>query len=86
MVWPVRAAIKILRVVAALLFQKLLHASNKIPVPLGGRPPYMGSMKKTVLASEGEIELLLLGSAVDILELNGMWKVLKFTLLIRIAL
>ncbi|GFX67473.1 macroglobulin complement-related [Trichonephila clavipes] len=49
MVSPVRAAIKILQLVAALLFQKLLPGSNKIPVPLGGRPPYMSGMKETVL-------------------------------------
>ncbi|GFX82227.1 hypothetical protein TNCV_33351 [Trichonephila clavipes] len=38
-VWPGRAAIKIPRKVDALLFQKLLHESNKVSVPLGGRPP-----------------------------------------------
>ncbi|GFV79510.1 hypothetical protein TNCV_279651 [Trichonephila clavipes] len=35
MVWPMRATIKILCMVAALLFQKLLHESNKMSVPLG---------------------------------------------------
>ncbi|GFV47478.1 uncharacterized protein TNCV_885501 [Trichonephila clavipes] len=37
MVWLVRAAIKIPFLVAALLFQKLLHESNKTSVPLGSR-------------------------------------------------
>ncbi|GFT47043.1 hypothetical protein TNCV_3747071 [Trichonephila clavipes] len=47
-------------------------------VPLGSRPPYMSGMKETILVllclgqAVGEIKLLLLGFALDILELNGM--------------
>ncbi|GFX15207.1 hypothetical protein TNCV_2709121 [Trichonephila clavipes] len=37
MVWPMRAAIKILHMVTTLHFQKLLHESNKISAPLGSR-------------------------------------------------
>ncbi|GFW57646.1 uncharacterized protein TNCV_2925651 [Trichonephila clavipes] len=52
------------------------------------KTPYMSGMKETVLACLGqaadEMKLLLLSFSVDILELNGMWRVLKFTLLIRI--
>ncbi|GFW64145.1 hypothetical protein TNCV_708501 [Trichonephila clavipes] len=40
-------------------FQKLLTGSSRISVPLGDRPPYRSSMKKTVLA------LICWGQAVD---------------------
>ncbi|GFT15955.1 hypothetical protein TNCV_3315201 [Trichonephila clavipes] len=49
MAWPVRAAIKILHLVATLLFKKLLPGLNKVSVPLGSRPLYMNGMKETVL-------------------------------------
>ncbi|GFX71718.1 hypothetical protein TNCV_4131641 [Trichonephila clavipes] len=89
-VWPERAAIKILCMMAALLFQKLLHETNKMSV--GSRPPYMNGMKETILLlrclgqAVGEKKLLLLGFAVDILDINGIWRVLKLTLLVRIAM
>ncbi|GFT72943.1 hypothetical protein TNCV_1976551 [Trichonephila clavipes] len=57
-VWPVRAAIKILHMVAALLCQKLLRRSHKISIPLGGRTQYRSGIKETVLV------LLCLGGAV----------------------
>ncbi|GFW51639.1 hypothetical protein TNCV_4213151 [Trichonephila clavipes] len=51
-----RAAIKILHMVAALLFQKLLPGSNKISVPLGSRCPvhecYEGNCPGAVLLGE----------------------------------
>ncbi|GFV15427.1 hypothetical protein TNCV_4834531 [Trichonephila clavipes] len=49
-VWLVRRAIKILHLVVALLFQKLLPGSSNISVHLGSRPPYMMiGVKKSVL-------------------------------------
>ncbi|GFW81122.1 hypothetical protein TNCV_4804901 [Trichonephila clavipes] len=60
-----RAAVNILHMGTALLFQKLLPGSNKISVLLGGRPPYMSGMKETVLVplclgqAVGEMKLLL---------------------------
>ncbi|GFV02881.1 hypothetical protein TNCV_3610101 [Trichonephila clavipes] len=67
MVWPVRTVIKILHLVATLLFQKLLHESNKISNPLGGIPSCMSGMKEIVLVllcfgqAVGEMKLYLLG-------------------------
>ncbi|GFX07937.1 hypothetical protein TNCV_4162061 [Trichonephila clavipes] len=75
-----------------LLFQKFLAGSSKTSVPPGGESPYMSGTKETVLVllclrqAVGEMKLLLLGFAVDILELNGMWRVLKFTLLVLITM
>ncbi|GFW40000.1 uncharacterized protein TNCV_5116831 [Trichonephila clavipes] len=51
--------------------------------------PYMSSMKETILVllclgqAIDEMKLLSLCFAEDILELNGMWRVLKITLLVR---
>ncbi|GFW09292.1 hypothetical protein TNCV_4276211 [Trichonephila clavipes] len=59
MAWPVRAAIKILHLVGALIFQKLLPGSNKISVPLGSRPPYMSGL------SLSQIQQTLLGEESD---------------------
>ncbi|GFX68256.1 DUF4817 domain-containing protein [Trichonephila clavipes] len=47
--WSVRTAIKILHLVAALLYQKLLSGSNKISVLLGSTPPYLSGMKENVM-------------------------------------
>ncbi|GFV22640.1 hypothetical protein TNCV_2078301 [Trichonephila clavipes] len=50
----------------------------------------MSGMKETVLVllcleqAVGEMKLLLLGFTVDILELNGMWRVLKFILPVQL--
>ncbi|GFU08177.1 uncharacterized protein TNCV_3766281 [Trichonephila clavipes] len=72
----------------ALFFLKLLHKSNKMSVPLGSKPPYMSDMRETILVllclgkAVGKMNILSLGIAVDILELNGIWWVLKFTLLV----
>ncbi|GFX62757.1 hypothetical protein TNCV_3350831 [Trichonephila clavipes] len=89
MIWPMEAAIKILHMVAALPFQKLLLESNKISVPLGGRPPYKkwyeGNHPGAALLGTGsgrDETTLVRGFAVNILELNGMRRVLKFTLLV----
>ncbi|GFT54256.1 hypothetical protein TNCV_2467631 [Trichonephila clavipes] len=46
-----RAGIKIMCMVVALLFQKLLHESNKMSVPRQSRPLYKSGMKKTILVA-----------------------------------
>ncbi|GFV66766.1 hypothetical protein TNCV_2100891 [Trichonephila clavipes] len=80
------------RMVAALPFQKLLHESNEISVPLISRPPYMSDMKETMLVllclghAVVEIKILLLCFPVDILDLNGTRWFVKFTLLVQIAM
>ncbi|GFX34060.1 hypothetical protein TNCV_912611 [Trichonephila clavipes] len=73
--WPKR----ILHMVVALLFQKLLPAQNKISVPLGGRPPCMSGMKRIILVllSLGQVVrrdgiILVAILTVDIVELNGI--------------
>ncbi|GFU34951.1 hypothetical protein TNCV_2992411 [Trichonephila clavipes] len=92
MVWLMRAAITIPHMMAALLFQRLLPGSKKISVPHGGRLRCMCIMKETVLVllclgqAVNEMKLLLLGFVEGVLELNGMWWILKFTILVRIIM
>ncbi|GFS52403.1 hypothetical protein TNCV_4851031 [Trichonephila clavipes] len=86
--WP----IKNLHMLAAFIFMQFLLESNKISVPFGDMSPYVSGRKETILVllclgrAVGEMKLLLLGFVVDIIELNGMWWILKFTLLVGIAM
>ncbi|GFU18193.1 uncharacterized protein TNCV_2033431 [Trichonephila clavipes] len=69
-----------------LTFSEIATRVKRLSVPLGSRALYMSSMKETILMmlclvqAVGEMKLLLLSVALDIFQLNGIWRVLKFTL------
>ncbi|GFU23727.1 hypothetical protein TNCV_2341181 [Trichonephila clavipes] len=81
--------IKILCIVAALLFSEIAtRVKQNVSSPLKLALVHEWRMMKIILVllcfgkAVGEMKLHLLGLAVDILELNGMWRVLEFTLLV----